>query len=196
MEPRKSPPEEEATEPDEHDGGAAGGRAAETGRVCACDRPGWRGGQPAAAVPFVDTASLTRLRCSLMWLQRIAAGRSVGAPVGRPHPPPHPSGYPPEQNSERWQLCHSVTAQHAANARARAGAAGGRVGRLVHQTAHPPPAAGRQSAPAHTGTRWLPRADGSAPRVFGPEPGVACSTPVAKGAADRKILRGPRAAPP
>jgi len=120
-----------ATEPDEHNGGAAGGTAAETGRVCAWDRSGWRGGRPAAAVPFVDTASLTRRRCSPMWLQRNAAGRSVGAPVGRPHPP---SGYPPQRKSERWRLYHSVTAQHAAHARTRTGAAGGGVGRLVHQT--------------------------------------------------------------
>jgi len=76
------------------------------------------------------------------------------------------------------------------------GASGVGVGRLVHKTAHPPTAAGRQPAPTHTGTRWLPCAAGRAPRVSGRKPGVACNIPVAKEGADRQILRGARVAPP
>jgi len=118
-EPRKSPSSEEgrepsvkSTQPDEHNGGAAGGTAAESGGVHACGRSGWRGGRPAAPVPFVDTASLTRARFSLLWLQRSAAGRSVGALVGRPNPPTSPSGYPSEPKSERWRFASPLSTPH------------------------------------------------------------------------------------
>jgi len=98
-------------------------------------------------------------------------GEEVGRSAGRPPPLlPPPSGYPPEPKSERWQFASPLSTRHT-HAREVVRPGGG-VGRLAHQTARSPPAAGRQPTLAHTGTRRLPCAAGSV-RRSSPGPSLA-----------------------